>query len=58
MRANFVARELGCRMAEGNAGLKSSGCSGAFSIEHELEDHNPLPEVKTSLERPQSWLKN
>lgn len=36
--------------------LKAAGYSGGFCIEHEPEDHNPMPEIAVSLERLNLWL--
>jgi len=36
--------------------LKEIGYKGGISIEHEPEDHDPLPEIKISLERLHLWL--
>ncbi len=38
------------------AALKQAGYSGGYSIEHEPEDHDPVPGAVTSLKRLQSWL--
>ena len=37
--------------------LKRAGYTGGFCIEHEPEDHDPMPEVITSLERLKKWIK-
>ncbi len=36
--------------------LKTAGYSGGFCIEHEPEDHNPMPKIAVSLERLNLWL--
>jgi L-ribulose-5-phosphate 3-epimerase len=36
--------------------LKEIGYTGGISIEHEPEDHDPMPEIKVSLERLHTWL--
>jgi sugar phosphate isomerase/epimerase len=36
--------------------LRTLGYQGGLSIEHEPEDHNPLPEVQASLERLKGWM--
>lgn len=37
--------------------LVESGWDGTFSIEHEPFDRDPMPEVKTSLQRVKQWLR-
>ncbi len=38
------------------AALKEVGYTGGLSIEHEPEDHDPIPDVVTSLSRLNQWL--
>lgn len=53
-----------CALGEGIVSIEAvvkeavrGGFAGPIGIEHEPEDHDPEPEVRTSLARVRQWLR-